>query len=267
MKKILATMISIIMILSLTALASAAATPTWTGTSGTAWAANGDDFIHASGTQDYIKAASTDLTYQDFTISGKIAVSPNGTSGGDDTFLILRDQGTTATGTGGAIVYSTGIRFVFRWGHFGIRNGAANVATPVFDSEEGEIGGADTGVNGTFITNVYAPSDVVQYIPFSITLDGDKITAMSLNNVDVTEYVDEVTLPVTAAGKISIGSFINPPSFEMGIKDVVITLKGETAPVVSESPSTGDANTLPVLGLVVALVAAAFVLTAKKVRA
>ena len=270
MKKVLALVVSLVMILSLT-LTAGAATATWTGTAGTAWTASGDDMIHAAGTEtDWLKVASTTETYQDFTITGKICVAPSVTSGGDDTFLILRDQGTVATGEGGAIVYSTGIRFSFRWGHFGIRNGAANVATPLFDEDDDGLSGVDVGGN-YWITNVYAPADNVQYIPFSITLDGDSITAMTINDYDVTGYVEDITLPVTAAGKVTIGSFINPPNIEMGIKDVVITLADETPPASSEtsstSPTTGDASALPILGIVSVLAIAAFVLTSKKVRA
>ena len=239
MKKTISVLTTLVMVIMLVTFVGAA--ETWVGVAGT-WVQSGSDMTAASGSQDYYKLASTTNSIPaDFKISGQIMVLPSA-MGGTGTYLILRHTGETAldNATG---PNATCIVFNFNFGHVRIMSGMTVLSTAVED----EV------ASGEYILNLYDATAGDTYIDFSIEVEGDKITEMIISGNDVTDHVQYITLPITTAGAVSVASFTNPPTLEMGIKNVVISTGDEPAatatPEPQETQAPGDISNIAVFVL------------------
>lgn len=206
------------------------------------WTATGNDVAAASGSNDYIKYVTTssidgignvkDLTFSAKVYTGKELGYATGGASGDGFYFSLRDSGAAGNS------YS-GITFMFDAGtnRVIIRNGATILA--------------DYG-NGYFGDSQFA-IDAQGYINISVTLIGNKMTSLKFGGVEITGLVIvgqtpypgnilDLTLPVTTAGRISVGSFTAPPTYGAGIKDVVVTVMDPPAPIGDWAVSAPTTN-------------------------
>lgn len=226
----------------------------WQQIAGT-WVVDGDDISAPANSQDYWKLATTTSidglsNVKDLTFAAKIYTGGDkgyvaGGGGGTGFFIVLRDQGTTLVNNAPSF---NGIGLVFDPGtkRIMIYNGANQIADYGFGYFE----------DSQFVV------DSQGYVDFSITLKGNKITSLKFGGTEVTGIIisgetpepgnlGNLILPVTTAGKISVGSFTNPPTLMAGIKNVSYTVLDATSGPTDEEnpPATGD-NTAMIIIMV-----------------
>ena len=219
----------------------------WQGVAGT-WTQSGDDISAIGTTTDYWKLASTTSidglsTVKDLKLTAMIYIGGDlsyvaGGQNGDGFFFVLRDQGTTVIATTGQPAYN-GLVFLFDAGtkRMTIKNGGTTIA--------------DYGYS--YFDDTQFAIDAQGYVSFSITIKGSKITSLKFGGTEVKGIaitgqspvegnLGDLVLPITTAGKISVGSFTNPPTFKASFKNVVVTQLDVASTGTTATPTNGDSN-------------------------